>query len=326
MTKEKIETKKIPNIDSIIEKAQAHYAKNEKGLAKNIASGSTFTKSTEDKDYVLWPTGNYWQKLTGIKGLKFGNIHQVSGLPNGGKSSTANVFMASAQKSGYYTILWDAEQKFQPTRYDSYMGGDSSKLLLVRTNSIQEGTKAVAYLVNAIKEEDKNGKILIVFDSVGSALPANETNEDDENMSKQPMQQAKEINWSIKKFNRLINQFQDKESGDHSIAVLVINQVYSQLNAPGYKEKGGDGLYYLSSLILQMTRKKDLIKVKKGEKIKYGIVSRVRSKKNHLFDGSECLNEIEVVVNASGIYLVDEVKGQETDVQGWDDKDEDNND
>lgn len=328
MAKEKILETNQPllDIDSIVKKAQAFYSKNEKGLAARLSTGDNLARPSKDSDFVLWVGSDYWFKLTRLKGLPFGKIIQCSGKPDSGKSTTAAAFMASAQNSGYYVILWDAEQKFQATRFDKQMNGNSKKLLVIDNNSIEEGAKGVAYFVHAIKEQDKNAKILIVFDSVGAALTKSENaTEDDESMSKQPAVQAKEINWAIKKFNRLINQYHNKETGEHSISVLVINQVYANLMSPGFKEKGGDGLFYLSSLIIQLTRKKDLIRVRGGEKIKYGIVSRAKVKKNHLFDGEESLAEMDIVVNSSGIEGVEEAKKKE-DIKGWDDASEDEGD
>jgi RecA/RadA recombinase len=315
------------DINKIVETARAHYAKGDKGLSRQLTSGVNLVKPSKDSDFVLWENSDYWQRLTNLRGLPFGKIIQISGKPDSGKSSTAACFMASAQRAGTYVILWDAEQKFQATRYDKQMGGDSKSLLVVDTNSIEDGAIGVAHLVNAIKAEDKSAKILIVYDSVGASLTKSENASDDnESMSKQPAVQAKEINWAIKKFNRLINQYQNRETGEYAIAVLIINQVYAQLMVPGFKEKGGDGLFYLSSIIVQLTRKKDLTKIKAGQKIKYGIVSRAKVRKNHLFDGEESLAEMDIVVSASGIHSAEEIKKKETDVEGWNDADESGND
>lgn len=325
MAKEQVIENNVPlllDLDKIIQRAQGFYAKNEKGMTKQLSTGDRISRPEKDSDFILWQ-GDFWQKLTKLRGIPFGKIVQVSGRPDSGKSTLAAVFMMMAQKSGYYVILWDAEGKFAKLRFDRQIGGSSQNLLVVDTNDIEQGTRGVAYFINAIKEQNKNAKILVVFDSVGAALSKQESDTEVENMSAQPMQQAKQINWSVKKFNRLINQYQDKETGEHCIAILCINQVYAQMMTPGLKEKGGDGLFYLSSLIIQLGRKKDLTRVRAGEKIKYGIVSRARVKKNHLFDGDESLAEIDIVVNASGIALVDEVKKKDTDVEGWEKADED---
>lgn len=312
------------NIHDIVKKAQESYGKGEKGLSRQLSTGSSIIRPSKDSDFVLWEDGNFWNELTGLKGLPFGRIVQCAGRPDSGKSTMAAQFMSYAQKQGYFVILFDAEQKFQAKRYDEHMGGDSSKLLIVDTNSIIDGTKGVAYLVKTIKDQSEDAKILIVFDSIGAAINSSENNEDNEDMSRQPGAAAKEITWSIKKFSRLINQYQNRETGEHTIGVFAINQVYAKIGfmQSGYKEKGGDGITYMSSIILQMSRKKELTKIKSAKKIKFGILSRVKVSKNHMFSGQECLSEMEVVVNAEGISLAEDVKKKVTDVEGWDASDE----
>jgi len=164
-------------------------------------------------------------------------------------------------------------------------------------------------------------KILIVWDSVGATLNSTEDKEDTENYSLQPGVSAKETSGAIHKFQKLMNKFMNKETGEESIAVLAINQTYTSIGmgAPSQIEKGGGTLYYLSSIIIQLSRKQDLTRVKDGEKYKYGIVSRAKVKKNHLFDGDESIYQMDLVVSADGIRLAKDVKKFD-DIKGWDDE------
>lgn len=224
--------------------------------------------------------------MTNLKGLPFGRIIQISGKPDSGKSTHAMAFMKFAQDQGHLVILWDSERKFSARRFDEKIGGESDKLLVIDTNKIIDGAKAVAQLVHAAKEMQPDIKILIVWDSVGASLNSQEDNEDDEDFSKQPGVSAKENSYAIKKFNKLSNKYTNKETGEETIATLVINQTYASIGmgAPIQIEKGGGELYYLSSIIIQLSRKQDLNRVKNGDKYKYGIVSRAKVKKNHLFE------------------------------------------
>ena len=119
----------------------------------------------------------------------------------------------------------------------------------------------------------------------------------------------------------------NKETGEETIATLVINQTYASIGmgAPVQIEKGGGELYYLSSIIIQLSRKKDLNRIKGGNKLKYGIVSRAKVKKNHLFDGDECISELDLVISVDGVSLAQEVK-QDKEVTGWDDEEEEDSD
>ena len=309
------------NIEKLVKKAQESYGKTENGLAKQLSTGKTIIRPNEDKDYVVWTKGDHWQTLTHLRGIPFGRIIQISGKPDSGKSTHAMAFMKFAQDQGVLVILWDSEKKFSAKRFDEKIGGNSDNLLIVDTNNIINGAKAVAHFVNAAKEMNPDVKILIVWDSVGASLNSTEDKEDSEDYSMQPGVTAKENSYAIKKFNKLSNKYFNRTTGEETIATLVINQTYANIGSVGQTEKGGSEIYYLSSIIVQLSRKGDLTRVKQKEKYKYGIITRAKVKKNHLFDGDECIAEMDLVVSADGIHLAKDVKNFE-DIKGWDETDE----
>jgi RecA/RadA recombinase len=310
------------DINKLVKKAQESYSKTEKGLSNQLSTGTGIVRPTEDKDFVVWTKGDHWQTLTHLKGLPFGRIIEISGRPDSGKSTHAAAFMCAAQQQDVLVILWDAEKKFSAARFDTKLGGNSNNLLIVDTNNIINGCNAVAHFVNAAKEMNPAVKILIVWDSVGASLNSTEDQEGEESYSKQPGVTAKENAYAIRKFNKLSNKYINRETGEETIATLVINQNYQNIGSVGYTEKGGGEIYYLSSVIIQLARKQDLTRVKNGEKYKYGIVTRAKVKKNHLFDGDECIAEMDLVVSAEGIHLAKDIKKFD-DIQGWDEKEND---
>lgn len=329
MTKEIAEVSKIKNkpfidIDKLVKKAQESYGKKDKGLASQLSTGKSIVRPTEDEDFICWTNGCYWQELTGLRGLPFGRIVQISGKADSGKSSNSMCFMKFAQNQEVLVILWDSERKFSAKRFDEKMGGNSNQLLVVDTNKIIDGARAVAQLVHTAKEMNPDIKILIVWDSVGASLNSTEDNEEDEDYSKQPGVSAKENSYAIKKFNKLANKYMNRETGKDTIATLVVNQTYTSISAgaPAQIEKGGNEIYYLSSIIVQLSRKQDLTRIKDGNKYKYGIVSRAKVKKNHLHEGAENIAEMDIVVAADGIHLAKDVKSF-NDIKGWDDKESD---
>jgi RecA/RadA recombinase len=319
----KLEEKHIVSgidIDKLVKKAQDSYAKKDQGLAKKLSTGKTIIRPNEDKDYVVWTQGDHWKSLTNLKGLPYGRIVQISGKPDSGKSTHAMVFMKAAQDQGALVLYWDAERKFSPSRFDEKMGGNSNNLLVVDSNKIIDGAKAVAQFVHAAKEMNPDIKILIVWDSVGASLNSTEDKDDGtEDFSQQPGVSAKENSYAIKKFNKLANNYTNSETGEASIATLIINQTYASIGngVSTQIEKGGNEIYYLSSVIIQLSRKQDLTRVKDGEKYKYGIVSRAKVKKNHLFEGTECIFELDLVISADGVRLAKDVKSFD-DIKGWD--------
>ena len=277
------------DIDTLVKKARSSYDKSNAGLANQLSTGGTIIRPSEDKDFVVWTKGDHWSTLTHLRGIPFGRIVQISGKPDSGKSTHAAAFMKFAQDQGVLVILWDSEKKFSANRFDNKIGGKSSQLLVVDTNNIIDGSNAIAKFIHAAKEMNPDIKILIVWDSVGASLNSTEDSEENEDYSKQPGVSAKENSFAIKKFNKLTNKYMNKATGEETIATLVINQTYASIGmgAPTQIEKGGAELYYLSSIIIQLSRKKDLMRVRGGDKYKYGIVSRAKVKKNHLFEGDD---------------------------------------
>lgn len=158
------------DLNEVIKKTKATYAKSEVKLASNLfTTGSTVLRPSSDEDYIVWKYNDFWQKLTMLKGIPFGRVSQISGKTDSGKSSLAAQYMRLAQEQDVVNILFDSERKFSASRFKNHMGGDPDKILLVNSTSIIEGAKAVAEYVHTIKEMDKNQKILIVWDSIGAS-------------------------------------------------------------------------------------------------------------------------------------------------------------
>ena len=308
------------DINKIVKKAQEAYGKKEGGLSNQLTTGNSLVRSTDKKDYVVWNGGDHWKALTGLMGLPMGRIIQISGKPDSGKSTHAMVFMKEAQDQNVLVILWDSERKFSAPRFDEKIGGKSQELLVVDTNNIIEGVKAVAHFIHAAKEIDPSTKILVVWDSVGASVNSTEDKDDGtEDFSRQPGVTAKENAYAIRKINKLANKYFDRETGEDTISTLIINQTYANIGSVGQTEKGGGEIYYLSSVIIQLSRKQDLTRVKNGEKYKYGIVTRAKVKKNHAFDGDECIAEMDLVISADGVHLAKDVKNH-SDIKGWEEE------
>lgn len=314
----------VVNLDvhKLVKNVQGRYKK-DRGLAEDLTVGAEIRLSDEPDDYVLSTSiSDWWNPLTGIRGVPYGRIVQIAGKADSGKSTTAMMFMKAAQEAGALVILWDSEKKFSIRRYQQSIGGDPTSIVVTRSKNIVEGARQVAWYIREAKEQNPDIRIFIVWDSVGATMNTAEDDDDDDDYSKQPGQTAKQVGWAIKKFNKLIERYRDTKTGKETIALLCVNQVYQMIGSHGSKEKGGETLYYLSSLILQLTRKKDLNRTVSKQKMKYGILSRAKVRKNHLFDGEECIAEMDIVVSADGIQLAQNLKGK-TEITGWDDDDED---
>lgn len=311
-------TKKPLDLKSILETARADFSKSEKGLAMQMSTGSNIVKPEKDSDFIMYP-GEHWKMLTGVKGIPFGRFVQIAGKPDSGKSSHGMAFMKEAQDKGNIVILWDAENKFSATRYDKFFGGNSSDLLIVTSKVILEGADMVSSLSKASLSAYSDRKILIVWDSVGGTLSTAE-NVKDLRESRQMAISAKENGQVLHSWVNLMEETKNKETNEEKIAGLLINQTYANIGSVGQKESGGQKVEYHSSIIIQLTRKGDLNRVRDGVKRKVGILTRAKVRKNHLFDGEDSIAELDLEVTAGGINLAPTKLKQSED--GWDEEEE----
>lgn len=313
------------NIDLLVNNVQKSYGK-DKSKAEEISAGNKISYAKEDKDFVLWKDSP-WHKLTGVQGLPFGKVVQIAGKPDSGKSTHAMQFMTQAQKQNVLVIFWDTEKKFSAGRFDKHFGGDSSKLVCVNSRLILDGADRIERIIHEAKKLDSECKILIVWDSVGGSLAKNEnvvikkdSYEGSMDGSKQMAAAAKENGTALRGLVRLMETYKETDTNQETIAILLINQTYSNIGSPGQKSSGGQKVEYFSSLIVQLSRKSDVTSVKNKVKIKTGIVTRAKVSKNHLFDGDTSVSELDLIITAGGIKLATEVKVKNSsDVVDFDD-------
>jgi RecA/RadA recombinase len=295
------------NLDTVVSKVRTGFGKDKSAAAK-ISTGASISRPEKDSDFILWDQpGSPWQLLTGTRGLIFGRITQIAGKSNSGKSSHAMQLMKLAQDQGVAVVLIDSENKFSKFRFENHFGGDASQLLITSSKMILEAGNHLEQMIHAIYEQNKKQKVLIVWDSLGGSLARNE-GADTLDSSKQMAAASKENGSVMRAIVRLMEEYKDKENNDEMIACLLINQSYANIGAPGQVQSGGQKVEYYSSLIIQLTRRGDITKVKDGMKIKTGIETRAKVSKNHVSDSETSVSELQLVITAGGIRLLKDAK------------------
>lgn len=284
------------NVDKIIGDMQKLYAK-DKRVGSIISTGDAVKTTYTKNDVIGLPADHPFSRLSGLPGLPFNKIVQFAGKPDSGKSTIAAEAMAAAQKAGVQVILCDSEQKFDAERFKTQFGGDPKKILMIKTNEILKlGELARRYII-AVKEQDPDAKILLVWDSVGGSQSRSHAERElDNEKHAQPGQDAKENGSVMKVLVALINKYPD------SIAVYLANQTYAKIGfmQHGDVAAGGAKIEYHSSLIVMLKRIEVLTKVVKGVKVKTGIVSRATVTKNHLSQGKESVHQMDFEITAAG--------------------------
>jgi len=284
------------DVNSIVKEVQKLYSKDKKAQGM-ITTGDAIRQSFTETDGVPVPPGHPLTELVGLPCVPYNKIVQWSGNPDTGKSTLTGQIMASAQNSNHFVILWDSEDKFDSKRYDAHFKGESKNLAVVKTNEILQGGEKVRKLIIAAKDKYPDVKILLAWDSVGGSQSRSHAERElDSEKHGQPGQDAKENGQVMKMLVSLINKYPD------SIAVVLANQVYAKIGfmQHGDKESGGKKIEFHSSLIIQLKRLKTLTKVVKGNKVKYGILSRATVSKNHLSQSETSLHQLDFEITASG--------------------------
>lgn len=299
------------DIGSIVSEVQKLYKKDIKSQ-NMVTTGDTIRQAYTVDDGVPVPEGHPLRELVSLPCVPYNKIVQISGPPDSGKSTSSGQLMASAQKSGHLVILWDSEDKFDAHRFDTQFGGCSADLLIVKTNEILQGGEKLRKLTIAAKDKYPDAKIFVVWDSVGGsqARGAAERELDSEKHG-QPGQDAKENGSVMKMFVGLINKYSD------SVAIVLINQVYAKIGfmMHGDAESGGKKIEFHSSLIIRLKRVKTLVKTVKGQKVKYGILTRATVAKNHLSQSETSLHQLDFEITASGANVSQEQDTDESNEQ-----------
>lgn len=284
------------DIGSIVSDVQKLYNKDKK--AKDmITTGDSIRQVFASKDGVPVPAGTPLSELVGLPCAPYNKIIQIAGPPDTGKSTLCGQLMASAQRSGHLVVLLDTEDKMDANRFKKYFGGEPKDIILIKTNEILQGGEKVRKVITAAKDKYPDCKILFVWDSVGGSQSRSHSERElDSEKHGQPGQDAKENGQVMKMLTALFNKYPD------SLAVLLANQVYAKIGfmAHGNAQSGGKKIEFHSSLIIELKRVKTLVKIVKGAKTKYGIISRATVVKNHLSQSETSLHQLDFEITASG--------------------------
>lgn len=294
---------------SAVERVQAMYAKNER-VQVAVSAGASKKAYTEN-DGVPLPAGHVFRELTGLPCLPYNKVVQFAGKPDTGKSTLGAVMALAAQGSGHKIIYWDTEEKFDAHRFEM-LGGEADPITFIRTNDIRIGGQLVKDLIKALKEDEPECKILIVWDSVGGGVSRAdaERNLADFKKSAQPGAAAKENGEVTRHIVSMMNTFRD------SITMYMANQTYAKIGfmQSGDKAKGGDTIEFFSSLIVFFKRVKVLTRTENKQLKKYGIITEATVTKNHLSQGQSSVHKMRFQITAEGITKSDfEFKNEKSD-------------
>ena len=266
----------------------------DKKKAAMISTGAEMTTPINDEDFVVLP--EWFQTMSGTKGLPFGYVVMIAGNTDSGKTSFTIEAMRSAQEQGVNVILVDTEKKTTSRRLEQW-GVNPEQIARVQPECLEQAYDGIDKWVDYIKDADPDSKILIVFDSVGNTPSVKEVEND--------VDDTLQLGLAAKSNKRGMRRLVPKLKRDN-ITMLMINQTYDNIASPGKTNAGGKAIDFFSCLTYQTTRKSWLEKTVKGEKKRIGARVRWTLFKNHLIDDEHDVSKVsDIDITSEGMKLVE---------------------
>ncbi len=210
------------------------------------------------------PTGNILVDVaTGVGGLPRGRTVEIYGPFSSGKTTTALMVIAQAQKMGGIAAFIDAEHALDLT-YAEKLGVKTNNLVISQPNSGEEALEITEKLV-------RSGVLwIVVIDSVAALVPKAEL--EGEIGEFQVGLQARLMSQALRKLTAAAYQT--------NTLIIFLNQLRMKIGGYGNPETtaGGESLKYYTSMRFDC---RQVGKIKEGEEI-IGVKSRITVAKNKL--------------------------------------------
>lgn len=257
------------DLTKTINKVQASYGKDER-RAKQFGIDALHTISNNPEDYVVMP--QWWYDNFGILGLKFGHFYEIAGDSDSGKTSLSINCMKQAQSQGH--IVFYVETEGKTSKEDLVEAGlDVNSLAFLHTKITEEVYDGIAKVLDAIRDDYPEAKILLVIDSFG-----NTTSQKDSQLDL--TQKISQIG-SAAKTNRVgLGQIAAKQIYQ-DITVLVVNYNYDNIGSVGKTSAGGKALNFYTMIRIFSSRKGWYERTVQGQKVRAGADVMWRTQKNH---------------------------------------------
>jgi len=236
--------------------------------------------SEQNPDMGFVSTGSYAlnKVISGDynKGVPIGMITQFHGEASTAKTVFATHILKEAQEKGYYTMLVDSENAYNPV-FARSLGIDPEKLIYAAPETLEDCFQVIEDTVVAIRETDPDTPIVVAYDSIAvSPSKAEYEAESYEGNNMQGAVRAKSTGACLRKINPLMRK--------HKVALIIINQIRNKVGVmfgnPETAAAGGKALEYYLGVNLKTISNKTSDLLKDDNKQIIGIQGRLRNTKN----------------------------------------------
>ena len=215
-------------------------------------------------------SGNY------TDGVPIGMITQFIGESSTAKTVFGTHILKEAQAKGYYTMMVDSENSYNPD-FAKKLGIDPEELLYSAPETLEDSFQVIEDTILAIRESDEDTPIVVVYDSIAVSPPKAEyeaESYDGNNM--QGAIRARIAGACLRKINPVMRKYK--------VALVVINQIRHKVGvmygSPETPAAGGKALDFYLDVNLKCISNKHSDLIKDGNKVVVGIQGKLRNTKN----------------------------------------------
>ena len=205
-------------------------------------------------------------------GVAVGKITELNGLEGSGKSLIGSHLLASTQKKDGIAVYIDTESAVSQ-EFLRAIGVDTTKMLYVHLETVEEIFDTIETIVTKIRESDKDKLVTILVDSLAAASTKQEMDTD---FDKDGWATAKAI--IISKAMRKVTQMIARQK----VALVFTNQLRQKLGVmfgDPWTTSGGKALPFHASTRIRL---KNMGQIKDTKKNTIGIKIRAQVIKNRL--------------------------------------------
>jgi len=250
----------------------------DKAVLTRLKNAGLLSEQVPDMGFVS--TGSYALNkiISGdyTKGVPIGMISQFHGEASTAKTVFGTHILKEAQSKGYYTMMVDSENAYNP-EFAKHLGIDPSKLIYSAPETLEDCFQVIEDTITSIRETDVDTPIVVVYDSIAvSPSKAEYEAEGYDGNNMQGAIRAKSTGACLRKINPLMRK--------HKVALVIINQIRNKVGvmygSPDTMAAGGKSLEYYLGVNLKCISNKTSDLLKDEHKRVMGIKGMVRNTKN----------------------------------------------
>jgi recombination protein RecA len=247
-------------------------------VLKRLKNAGLLSEQAPDMGFVS--TGSYAlnKVISGDynKGVPIGMITQFHGEASTAKTVFATHILKEAQAKGYYTMLVDSENAYNP-EFAKHLGINPKELIYAAPETLEDCFQVITEAIVAIRQTDKETPIVVAYDSI--AVSPSKAEYEAENYEGNNMQgaiRAKSTGACLRKINPLMRKYK--------VALIIINQIRNKVGvmygSPETMAAGGKSLEYYLGVNLKCISNKTSDLLRDEHKNVMGIQGKVRNTKN----------------------------------------------